>query len=923
MNKKINLSLTLLALLFFHVAYSQNESSLSFSVQPQNKCLLQGESCTLTCAAECESSTVYYRWYLTNDNGTTTTPITNSDWSTSPDLEIEPFAEKGIRYYVCGASIDKTNITFSDVVATAYSDLPILVIETINHEEPTAEPVYSSAGVQITIINETKVPSSMKIYKGGVVIYDSGEYIEKTSGLTIKLRGNSTARLDKKPYKIKLQKKADLLAIIDGQKEKSKDKEWVLLNYANNLTTFIGNTVADYAGQPWTPKLTYVNVVMNGEYRGIYTLIEAVKQSETRINISDEGYIIERDPFYRYETVSFKTDRGLPYTFEHPDEDDVKEDQTLLSFIKDYMNTVETQISNGSYEDYIDVSSFARWNLIHDLIGTKDGGGSNQFYEKYDKTTPDNPYEDGSWSKLKMSSIWDLSSIMSTPDAWANNHAKEYNYSDWLFANPNNAFFDSYQEQWNQISTGVWPYLSAKLTELQTTFGEDINIARMLDARKWNTSYTKVEKQIQAANTWFTTRVAWLDNKINHLLAPDFSTLEFQTEKQYDGTVSVDFSGNIDIHNSSYINDGDEVSIKITSIHYDAATTDAQKIIIQFELDGRDKDNYELTYTQHEFPAKILPIIEEYGALTIITDQDGTRAEINASSNESLAITSSVAVDKVIYKRTFDGSRTSTIMLPFDFDASEVDGSFYTLASYEWKDNVATLTMSNPITEIKANTPYIFKPNKTLENIVFDRDITLQATSEIEKNGTSQWQLIGVYDKKVWTEQKRNEYGFAGTDDDANKIKAGEFVWAGIGASIKTTRCYLQHVDGLSKSSTKLPERIIVLFPNEIASVIEQEHTNLEIEEQSDDRVEEIMTTEDLLTPVAENMPNSITKVWSYDKTIYIATLVGQTYKVIDLNGRMLKNGVTSSDREEVRLNFDNCGIVIVITGNKSYKIMY
>ena len=40
-------------------------------------------------------------------------------------------------------------------------------------------------------------------------------------------------------------------------------------------------------------KTSTVDVVLNGDYRGIYILIEAVKDSEARINIDETGYIFE------------------------------------------------------------------------------------------------------------------------------------------------------------------------------------------------------------------------------------------------------------------------------------------------------------------------------------------------------------------------------------------------------------------------------------------------------------------------------------------------------------------------------------------------------------------------------------------------------------------------------------------------------
>ena len=45
--------------------------------------------------------------------------------------------------------------------------------------------------------------------------------------------------------------------------------------------------------------------------------------------------------------------------------------------------------------------------------------------------------------------------------------------------------------------------------------------------------------------------------------------------------------------------------------------------------------------------------------------------------------------------------------------------------------------------------------------------------------------------------------------------------------------------------------------------------------------------------------------------------------KSIDVNGRPLRTGITATDRDEIHLSGKADGIVIVITGGKSFKIRY
>ena len=43
---------------------------------------------------------------------------------------------------------------------------------------------------------------------------------------------------------------------------------------------------------------------------------------------------------------------------------------------------MEDSIENDDYENYLDVHSFAAWNLVHDIVGQRDSGGTNKFFTK-------------------------------------------------------------------------------------------------------------------------------------------------------------------------------------------------------------------------------------------------------------------------------------------------------------------------------------------------------------------------------------------------------------------------------------------------------------------------------------------------------------------------------------------------------------
>ena len=102
--------------------------------------------------------------------------------------------------------------------------LPVIIVNTVNQEFPTCDYVTSPEGsFGQSITNNNKVACQIIIIQEQDTLYNSGEYKKGSSGATIKINGNTSAYwFDNKPYKIKLEKKADLLLRHD---DKYEDKE--------------------------------------------------------------------------------------------------------------------------------------------------------------------------------------------------------------------------------------------------------------------------------------------------------------------------------------------------------------------------------------------------------------------------------------------------------------------------------------------------------------------------------------------------------------------------------------------------------------------------------------------------------------------------------------------------------------------------
>ena len=382
-------------------------------------------------------------------------------------------------------SISVNVIAGADILSRCRATgLPILHIETVDSVMPSCdliiEPPTGCVGHGIT--NNEKVGARMWIEENGDTIYDSGIYEDKKSGLTIKVRGNTTASIDnaeKKPYKLKLQKKADLL--FRGDDAKYADKEWVLLRQVI-CETIAGNITNRVLGMPWTPSEKVVLLILNGDFRGLYLLTENVKKNQKcRVNISQNGYLYEYDAYWWNEDYYILSNIYSPflcnYTLKYPESKDI------LPWQEQYITECIRQIENayvtiGAIDTVIDIPSYARWLWVHDVLGDWDSGGSNPFIAIYDTI---------STSKTFMTCAWDFGGCFTDrkKGQWGRQHT--FWCYDYFFKLPQMSFVKEYIGMYERVVNGAFDIVANRLDSFsETPLIETIDKGQKLDNERWN-----------------------------------------------------------------------------------------------------------------------------------------------------------------------------------------------------------------------------------------------------------------------------------------------------------------------------------------------------------------------------------------------------------------------------------------------------
>ena len=171
-------------------------------------------------------------------------------------------------------------------------------------------------------------------------------------------------------------------------------------------------------------------------------------------------------------------------------------------------------------------------------------------------------------------------------------------------------------------------------------------------------------------------------------------------------------------------------------------------------------------------------------------------------------------IKSVTYNRPFNTAQAATVILPFDYDCNGSEGGkFYGFKEVVYNEGLHkwVCTMQEPgntaVTELTANTPYLFMPSETtmtFPNIssMTDGVVTLQTTTANDGDyefatTDAAWKFHGSYKGKSWAVAS-NDYGFAarsGTEaGGAATVDAGQFVRFTTNAFIKPMRCYLSYV---------------------------------------------------------------------------------------------------------------------------------
>ena len=503
-----------------------------------------------------ENSTIYTSAIQINEDTTVKAQIFLADYIPSP-----VFFES----YVLNTS----NLTFAD------SNLPIVIIVTDNGDE---------------IPDEPKIFGTMKIIerpdgaRNFVSDANNEEYLDYSGTIGIEIRGSSSQLLPKKPYGFTTltedrldNDNVELLGM-------PKENDWILNSFAfddSMMRDYISYDMARKMGQ-YAVNLKYCEVIINGDYKGLYALSEKIKIDGDRVDIvkldnTDNanpeitgGYLIQTDRPSAEDPEAWYSN-GAGYIIEKPNAEDITSNQS--SYIESVFRNLDqtannSNITNG-YPSVIDVPSFLDYILMAEIASNVDAYALSTFYHK------------DRGGKLRAGPIWDYNLTYGNDllDFFSGTYYDRSFTNVWQFEFSNtgsnfwrdlfyNAAFKCYlSKRFNEVTQSGEPLNYQYVSGLIDNTVALISEAVFRENERWGT-IDDFSGEVANMKNWYQERITWMQNNLgsfsgcNNLQTPSLVISKIN----YNPQETVDFPESDDLEFIEITNTGN-TNVNLSGIY--------------------------------------------------------------------------------------------------------------------------------------------------------------------------------------------------------------------------------------------------------------------------------------------------------------------------------------------------------------------
>lgn len=381
--------------------------------------------------------------------------------------------------------------------STLRTKLPIVVVDTSKNIGATK-----------------KVTAKMRVIDGRGFNRLRDRPNEYSGPIGIETRGTSSQASPKKQYAFETRKRSgknDSVSLLGMPKE----NDWVL-NAAHGDPSLIRSVLAyrlSNALGRYASRTRFVELVVNGRYRGVYVLAEKLKIDKRRVDVrgaDGEAYLLEvssdektthRDEIFRLPV------RGLPVKWTDPERDDLQD--SAASAIEAQVGEFDRVLASPSFADpnagyptHLDVPAAVDYVLVNELFKNQDAFRHSLFMHR------------GAGTKLRFGPVWDFDVSSgnprvpedeAAPAGWITTASP---WADRLWADP--AFVRALADRWRALRAQGVP---ERLPVWAARYERELRAPAARDYRRWRQS-GRLRSETDYVRGWLTARIAWMDRAV-------------------------------------------------------------------------------------------------------------------------------------------------------------------------------------------------------------------------------------------------------------------------------------------------------------------------------------------------------------------------------------------------------------------------
>lgn len=467
-------------------------------------------------------------------------------------------------------------------VPTIYIDLPGIGNQTLNEylykvrgsSSTPEEAPYRPAKIQVVATSKTSSPDYLESFTEDAIDENGNTNLE------IKVRGNSTADAEKRPYRLKFASKK---TSTDGKAHKHDllgygyaKRNWTLLANVNDkslLRNALTYHIAKAVGMPFAAGYKFVDLVINNEYRGTYQVSDHCEVDADRINVNaDTGWYVEfqgRNDMCDYPMCF--AEGGVLMNINNPepaDENDTDQRAAIINPMKDwFLNSWKKAFSSGfsnpatGWRAYNDEETLLKFWIATELTGDYDGLMSVKAYREADGKLCWGPL----WDKDLAFGNWDS---MAAPDGKLVAHLKQASCVQGYFENlTKDPDFMAHAKETldNLISGGIKTTLLAKIDEM----AEVVRETQKLNHDKWGDhpsgafgnvdGLADYQAYVDQLKNWLSDRIDYVQSRFDELAAAANTVGEFEydvTNSDLNLSSNMDKKVNVTMKNRSFTANG-------------------------------------------------------------------------------------------------------------------------------------------------------------------------------------------------------------------------------------------------------------------------------------------------------------------------------------------------------------------------------